>query len=61
MSKTDRPNISTEHAPEGSARRPRDTLDRQPPADAGKGMSRIKSYSHRLHQEGTTMRSFKNE
>jgi hypothetical protein len=27
------PNISTENQPEGSARRPSDTLDREPPRD----------------------------
>jgi len=33
----DRPNISTEHQPEGDARRPQDTLDRKPRRDPVSG------------------------
>ncbi len=33
--RTRRPNISTENQPAGSARRPSDTLDRQPEDDGG--------------------------
>ena len=33
----DRPNISTEHQDEGDARRPRDTLDREPKRDPVSG------------------------
>ncbi|HZV56595.1 MAG TPA: hypothetical protein VFF89_02880 [Sphingobium sp.] len=34
---TDRPNISTENQPEGAARRPSDTLDREPKRDPVSG------------------------
>ena len=37
--KTDRPNISTENQPEGAARRPSDTLDREPKRDPESGGS----------------------
>jgi len=35
----DRPNISTENQPEGAARRPSDTLDREPKRDPESGGS----------------------
>jgi hypothetical protein len=35
----DRPNISTENQPEGAARRPSDTLDREPKRDPESGAS----------------------
>lgn len=35
--KTPAPNISTEHQPEGAARRPSDTLDREPVRDPVSG------------------------
>jgi hypothetical protein len=35
--KTRRPNISTENQPEGAARRPSDTLDREPTRDPVSG------------------------
>lgn len=37
--KTRAPNISTENQPEGSARRPSDTLDREPKRDPESGAS----------------------
>ena len=36
-SRTRNPNISTEHQPEGRARRPSDTLDREPERDPQSG------------------------
>lgn len=35
--KTRRPNISTENQPQGAARRPSDTLDREPKRDPASG------------------------
>ena len=37
--KTRNPNVSTENQPEGSARRPSDTLDREPKRDPESGAS----------------------
>jgi len=41
---TDRPNISTENQPEGAARRPSDTLDREPKRDPHSGGSIPEDY-----------------
>lgn len=43
--KTDAPNISTENQPEGSARRPSDTLDREPKRDPESGGSTLENYN----------------
>jgi hypothetical protein len=42
--KTDRPNLSTENQPEGAARRPSDTLDREPKRDPASGGSIPEDY-----------------
>lgn len=43
--KTRAPNISTENQPEGSARRPSDTLDREPKRDPESGGSIPENYN----------------
>lgn len=43
--KTRNPNISTENQPEGSARRPSDTLDREPERDPESGGSIPENYN----------------
>ena len=43
--KTRNPNLSTEHQPEGAARRPRDTLDREPKRDPDSGGSIPEDYN----------------
>ena len=43
--KTRNPNLSTENQPEGAARRPSDTLDREPKRDPKTGGSIPKDYN----------------
>ena len=43
--KTRNPNISTENQPEGAARRPSDTLDREPKRDPASGGSIPANYN----------------
>ncbi len=43
--KTKNPNISTENQPEGAARRPSDTLDREPKRDPDSGGSIPANYN----------------
>lgn len=56
--KTDRPNLSTENQPEGAARRPSDTLDREPKRDPESGGSIPEDYDPatgtRVGEEGDT-------
>lgn len=56
--KTKNPNISTENQPEGSARRPSDTLDREPKRDPESGGSIPADYNPqsgtRVGEEGDT-------
>ena len=40
-----RPNLSTEHQDEGDARRPRDTLDREPKRDPASGATIPSDYN----------------
>ena len=55
---TRNPNISTENQPEGAARRPSDTLDREPKRDPDSGGSIPDDYDPdtmtRLGEEGDT-------
>lgn len=43
--KTKGPNLSTENQPEGAARRPSDTLDREPRRDPESGASILEDYN----------------
>ncbi|WP_326914902.1 hypothetical protein [Sphingopyxis chilensis] len=43
--KTRKPNLSTENQPEGAARRPSDTLDREPKRDPESGGSIPENYN----------------